>query len=74
MCSKSLFHFKKSKCINLFGLGYVQLLTKLSLRCTKMYNFLHFVFQNFPISVATHSFEKEFVSSKFKMLVRSSSR
>ena len=73
MCSKSLFHFKKSKCINLFGLGYVQLLTKLSLRCTKMYSF-NFVFQNFLISVATHSFEKEFVSSKFKMLVRSSSR
>ena len=70
MCSKSLFHFKKSKCINLFGLGYVQLLTKLSLRCTKMYNFLNFVFQNFPISVAI-AFEKEFVSSKFKMLVRS---
>ena len=70
MCKKNFFIYIKNVVISL---GNVQLLTKLSLRCTKRNNF-NFVFQNFLISVATHSFEKEFVSSKFKMLVRSSSR
>ena len=68
MCSKSLFHFKKSKCSNLFGQCSASNKTFPALH--KNVQFLNFVFQNFPISVAI-AFEKEFVCSNFKMLVRS---
>ena len=63
MCSKSLFHFKKSKCINLFGLGYVQLLTKLSLRCTKMNKFLTLFFET-SLSLSLLTLSKKNLSAR----------